>query len=226
MLNETQQTELLEAYPVLRHLSPSLWRSVASEGQSLRLPAGSLAFDEASPCHAYLMVTSGAVRVVKPASSGRELLLYRVLPGDSCILTVSGLLGDCDYQARGVVEADLACIAIARPVFMQLVENTPKFRVYLFRFFGERAAQLMALIEAVAFRKLDQRLAALLLVSGPAIEATHQSLADELGSVREVVSRILEDFRAQNIVQLDRGHIRILDRLALQKRADVETLVT
>ncbi len=147
------------------------------------------------------------------------LLLYRVTPGDNCILTVSCLLGDCSYQARGVVEADLAGVSISRRVFLQLVEQSLEFRTYIFRFFGERVTQLMELIAAVAFRRLDQRLAALLLMHGPVIATTHQSLADELGSVREVISRILEDFQAQNIVQLDRGQVNVLDGEALRKRA-------
>ena len=219
VLNENQQIELLAAYPVLREVSPPLLHVVVSNGKNLNVPTGTIAFDEGTPCHSYLMVISGGVRVVRPASSGRELLLYRVLPGDNCILTVSCLLGDSSYQARGVVEADLACVSIARPVFLQLVEQSPEFRTYIFRFFGERVTRLMELIEAVAFCRLDQRLAALLLVNGPVIAATHQNLADELGSVREVVSRILGDFQAQNIVRLDRGQIVVLDREALQKRA-------
>jgi len=178
-----------------------------------------MAFDEASPCQSYLMVISGAVRVVKPVSNGRELLLYRVQPGESCILTVSCLLGDCSYQARGIIETDLVCVVVPRSVFLQMVEQSPEFRTYIFRFFGERVTHLMELIEAVAFRKLDRRLAQFLLKNGPLIEVTHQSLAAELGSVREVVSRILEDFRAQGIVQLDRGQIHVLDEKALEKLA-------
>jgi len=219
VLSPTQQVELLAAYPVLRNLPLSLWRVVVSEGQGLRIPAGNVLFDADSPCRLYLMVVSGSIRVVKPADSGRELLLYRVQPGDSCILTVSCLLGDCVYQARGIVEADLLCVTTGRPVFMQWVESSPEFRAFIFRFFGERVTQLMELIEAVAFRKLDQRLAERLLRNGPAIEATHQGLADELGSVREVISRILEDFRAQDLVRLDRGQIHVLNRPALEKLA-------
>jgi CRP/FNR family transcriptional regulator len=219
VLSENQQIELLAAYPVLRALSPTLWRNVVFDGQSLCIPAGTIAFEEESPCHSYLMVISGWVRVDKPTSIGRELLLYRVTPGDNCILTVSCLLGDCSYQARGVIEADLACVSIPRWIFLQLVEQSPEFRTYIFSFFGERVTRLMELIDAVAFHRLDQRLAALLLRQGPVMVTTHQNLADELGSVREVVSRILGDFQQQNIVQLDRGQIFVLDREALQKRA-------
>lgn len=219
MLSENQQIELLAAYPVLRELSPALWRSVIFNGQSLCIPAGTIAFEEESPCHSYLMVISGQIRVVKPTSMGRELLLYRVMPGDNCILTVSCLLGDCSYQARAVIEVDLAGVSISRQMFLQVIVQSLEFRTYIFRFFGERVTQLMDLIDAVAFHRLDQRLAALLLMRGPVIATTHQNLADELGSVREVVSRILGDFQVQNIVHLDRGQIFVLDREALQKRA-------
>ena len=85
----------------------------------------------------------GRIRVVKPTSLGRELLLYRVMRGDNCILTVSCLLGDCSYQARGIVEADLAGVSISRQVFLQLVEQSPEFRINIFHFFGERVTRLM-----------------------------------------------------------------------------------
>jgi CRP/FNR family transcriptional regulator len=217
MLSDTQQSELLAAYPVLQILPSWLWQVVASEGKVVKLAAGAIAFDDESPCESYLMVTSGMVRVVKPVINGRELLLYRVQPGESCILTVSCLLGDCPYQARGIIESDVACVIVPRSVFLKLVEQSPEFRTFIFRFFGERATLLMELIEAVAFRKLDRRLAEFLRKKGPVIEITHQSLADELGSVREVISRILEDFRARGMVQLDRGQINVLDVEALER---------
>ena len=217
MLSEVQQAQVLAAYPILGQLSPQLMQTVVSESKGTNLTAGNMAFDEESPCQSYLMVTTGSVRVVKPVSNGRELLLYRVQPGESCILTVSCLLGDCPYPARGIIESDLTCVMVPRPVFLNLVELSPEFRTYIFRFFGERVTHLMELIEAVAFRKLDQRMAEFLLKKGPLIEITHQSLAAELGSVREVVSRILEDLRLQGIVTLDRGKIRVLDEQALEK---------
>lgn len=219
MLSVTQQTELVAAYPVLRFLSSLIWQVVVSEAKVVNLTAGYIAFDEESPCQSYLMVTSGMVRVVKPVSNGRELLLYRVQPGESCILTVSCLLGDCSYQARGIVETNLACVIVPRSVFLNMVEESPEFRTYIFRFFGERVTHLMELIEAVAFRKLDRRLAEFLLKKGPVIEITHQKLAAELGSVREVVSRILEDLRSQGIVVLDRGKICVSDEQALERLA-------
>ena len=219
MLSEKQQTELLAAFPVLRSLPPQLLQKVISEGQYLSSATGNITFDEGDACSSYVMVTSGSIRVIRSTSSGRELLLYRVTPGEDCILTVSCLLGDCAYQARGIVEADLTFVVVPRAVFMQLIEQSPEFRTAIFRFFGDRLTRLMELIEATTFRRLDRRLAMLLLTRGPVIATTHQYLADELGSVREVISRILEEFQAQNFVRLERGQVCVLDEAALREQA-------
>jgi len=219
VLSEKQQTELLAAFPVLRSLPPQLLQKVISEGQYLSSATGNITFDEGDACSSYVMVTSGSIRVIRSTSSGRELLLYRVTPGEDCILTVSCLLGDCAYQARGIVEADLTFAVVSRAVFMQLIEQSPEFRTAIFRFFGDRLTRLMELIEATTFRRLDRRLAMLLLTRGPVIATTHQYLADELGSVREVISRILEEFQAQNFVRLERGQVYVLDEAALREQA-------
>jgi CRP/FNR family transcriptional regulator, anaerobic regulatory protein len=219
VLSEKQQTELLAAFPVLRSLPPQLLQKVISEGQYLSSATGNITFDEGDACSSYVMVTSGSIRVIRSTSSGRELLLYRVTPGEDCILTVSCLLGDCAYQARGIVEADLTFVVVPRAVFMQLIEQSPEFRTAIFHFFGDRLTRLMELIEATTFRRLDRRLAMLLLTRGPVIATTHQYLADELGSVREVISRILEEFQAQNLVRLERGQVYVLNEGALREQA-------
>ena len=214
---------LVAVYPVLRDVPFHLRRMVQDDAQPVSLPAGHMLFDVDSPCRAFLWLVSGTIRVTRPLGSGREILLYRVQPGESCILTVSCLLGDAAYPARGVIESDAHGAALSRDHFIRLIEQSPPVRQFIFRFFGERLARLLELIEQVAFRRLDQRLAALLLANSGSVEATHQKLADELGSVREVVSRILEDFQEQRIVQLERGQIRILDRVALERRAHSAT---
>lgn len=147
-------------------------------------------------------------------------MLYRVQPGDSCILTVSCLLGRAHYPAAGVVEEDLAAYNISRDLFNYLLEESTLFREFVFRFFAERVATLMELIEEVGFRPLDQRLAATLIGRGTIVRVTHQTLADEVGSVREVVSRILKNFERRSILRLERGQIHILDEAALRQIAN------
>jgi CRP/FNR family transcriptional regulator len=205
-------------YPALQALPAPLARRLAAEAQMLRAPAKTVLFDEHQPCHGFPLVLAGAIRVVKCAANGRELPLYRVLPGESCILTSSCLLGRRDYNARGVTETESELLMLPRPLFDALIETAP-FRDFVFSLFAERIAELMQLVEEVAFRKLDQRLAHRLLGKGRILNVTHQQLADELGSVREMVSRLLKGFADQGLVRLGREQIEILDAAGLRRIA-------
>ncbi len=219
MIPQDEFHQLARFYPVLAQISPPVQAALAADGQRLALPRDRLLFDMESRCASFLMLTAGSIRVTRLAAAGREILLYRLEPGDSCILTVSCLLGQAGYPARGVAETDLVGYAISRPMFNRLLAESEPFRAFVFHFFAERIANLMALLEGVAFGQLDQRLADLLARRGPLIQTTHQMLADELGSVREVVSRILKDFESQSLVQLQRGRIRVIDQQALAQIA-------
>lgn len=205
-------------YPVLDALPTALRTRVEQQAQTMTVPAGTVIFDERQPCQGFPFILDGGIRVLKPAANGRELPLYRVLPGESCIITSSCLLGRSDYNARGVTEAETTLVLLPRPLFDELL-GQPAFRNFVFNLFSERIANLMQLVEEVAFRKLDQRLAGLLLGKGKLVHATHQQLADELGSVREIVSRLLKGFAAQNLVRLGREQIEILDPAGLRRLA-------
>ena len=163
------------------------------------------------------MLLSGKIRVFKASQNGRELQLYRVASGESCILTSSCLLGRNRYQARGVAEEDLEMVLLPASSFYQLIANHETFRLYIFNLFSERLTDLMQLVSAVAFQKLDQRLATLLISKSGTIHITHQALADELGSVREIISRLLKNFSEQGWIKLGREQIDIIDPSALKK---------
>lgn len=184
----------------------------------MTVPAGTVLFDEHQPCQGFPFVISGGIRVLKPAANGRELPLYRVLPGESCIITSSCLLGHTDYNARGITESETTLALMPRALFDEMLAQPP-FRDFVFHLFSERIAELMQLVEEVAFRKLDQRLAGLLLGKGRVIHATHQQLADELASVREMVSRLLKGFAEQGLVRLSREQVEILDPPGLRRLA-------
>jgi len=183
------------------------------------VPAGTVLFDEKSACQAFPMVIEGAVRVVKTAPSGRELQLYRVLPGESCILSTGCMLGSAPYSAKGIAESELTFVALPPALFHKLIAEHEPFRNYVFGLFAERITELMQLVEAVAFHKLDQRLATLLLGKGKTIHTTHQQLADELGSVREIVSRLLKTFAEQGLVSIGREEIEIVNPAQLRRLA-------
>lgn len=212
-------TALKELYPVLAELPPGLAARIVAEAQTMTVPAGTVVFDEHQACQGFPFVIKGDIRVVKPAANGRELPLYRVLPGESCIITSSCLLGHSDYNARGIAEGETTLALMPRPLFDELLAE-PAFRDFVFHLFSERIAELMQVIEEVAFRRLDQRLAGLLLGKGKLVHATHQQLADELGSVREMISRLLKGFAEQGLVRLSREQVEILDPAGLRRVAN------
>lgn len=214
----SQASALEDLYPVLAALPPALRQRVLAQVQQIAVTAGAVVFDEHQPCQGFPFVITGAIRVTKPAANGRELPLYRVLPGESCIISSSCLLGRAEYNARGIATSDTTLALLPRPLFDELL-GQPGFRDFVFHLFAERIAELMQLVEEVAFHKLDQRLASLLLGKGQVVRATHQQLADDLGSVREMVSRLLKGFAEQGLVQLSREHIAILDPAGLRRIA-------
>ena len=211
--------QLAAHYPVLAELPPKLREDIAAAAQAVTVPPGATLFDERQPCQGFPFVLAGAIRVAKVAANGRELPLYRVTPGETCIITSSCLLGNVPYNARGTTESETVLVLLPQGLFNELLAQAP-FRNFIFNLFAERMADLMRLVEEVAFRKLDQRLAALLLGKGRVVHATHQQLADELGSVREMVSRLLKGFAEQGLVALGREQIEIRDAAGLRRIAE------
>ena len=213
---------LLALYPALAGIPAGLLGQIRVQQAVLHLPAGANVFVEHQPCHGFPLLLEGSIKVVKCAASGREMLLYRVEPGGSCIITSSCLLGQSDYNARGVAETPLTILVLPPALFARLLAEHAPFRDFVFHLFAERISELMQLVEEVAFARLDQRLAKL-LVSKPedVLCVTHQQLADELGSVREIVSRLLKGFAAQGLVALGREQVTLLDRRGLKSIAAV-----
>lgn len=221
-MNATERERLLGLYPVLQELPPDLLRRVEETALPVRAAAGQQLFADGSPCTHYPLLIDGIIRVSKSSREGHEMLLYRLHPGESCIITVVALLGDTYYPAVGTAETKLSLFGVPRSLFLEMVRHSPAFRVFVFRSLSQRMAHLMALIDEVAFRRFDQRLAAHLLLHPEPITATHQMLADELGTTREVVSRTLEAFQQAGMLKLGRRRIEILDRNALDRAHRVE----
>ena len=213
---------ILKCYPVLAELPADLTQRIEQEATLIQAPAGRQLFDEGSPCTFFPLLTEGTIRASKSSPDGHEILLYRLNPGESCVITVVALLGATAYPAAASAESDLTLYGIPRPLFLELVLRSQPFRVFVFEFLSRRMAHLMALIDDVAFRRVDQRLASTLLRQAEPLAVTHQMLADELGTTREVVSRTLASFQESGILRLGRKRIEILDRTALSRvyRAD------
>jgi len=216
-MTKIDRDNVLRCYPVLRDLPPELLQKLDLNAQPLTAPAGRRLFDEGAPCTHFPLLIEGVIRATKSDPDGHEILLYRLNPGESCVITVVALLGESPYPAIGSAETDLKFYAIPRSLFLDLVLKSPAFRVFVFEFLSRRRAHLMALIDDGAFRRVDQRLASRLLLHDKPIAATHQMLADELGTTREVVSRTLESFKEEGMLRLGRRRIEILDRDALAR---------
>jgi CRP/FNR family transcriptional regulator len=208
-------THLAGQFPPLAELPDDLASRVAQRAMPIAAPAGTVMFQPGQACQALPLLLAGSLRVCRQGDNGREISLYRVRPGDICIVTASCLLGGDAYPATGLVETDLRGLALPRPLFLTLLDRQAAFRQRVFALFGERLTELMQLVEAVTFRRLDERLAALLAARAPLLLASHQDLADEIGSVREIVSRLLKQFEEQGWVALGRNRIEVLDPPAL-----------
>lgn len=213
--------QLLMLYPALAGL-PEARIAQLLQAPTASLEAGTTVFSENQPCAGFPLLLAGSIKVVKQAASGRELMLYRVAPGGSCIISSSCLLGRSNYNARGIAETPLSLLLLPVGEFARLLVDHAPFRDFVFHLFAERISELMQLVEEVAFARLDQRLAKLILArQSDTLNVTHQQLADELGSVREIVSRLLKGFAAQGLVALGREHLTVTDRDGLNKLAAV-----
>lgn len=209
------RARVLEHFPVLAGLPAGRLDGLLANAQFVQVPANAILFDAQEPCRGFPLLLAGAVRVVKTAPNGREILLYRVEPGDGCILSGGCLLGQADYKATGIAETEVALLMLPPESFHALLLEHEPFRRFVFGLYASRLTEVMELVEEVAFRRLDQRLAQLLIRRDPVIEETHQAVADELGSVREIVSRLLRSFETRGWVSLARERITVSDPKAL-----------
>lgn len=197
-------------------------RALMADVQPFQVEAGRTLFSPGAPCLGFALVLAGVVRVGLSGQSGRALTLYRVGEEEVCVQTTLCLLAGGEYTAAGVAETPVTLAMIPRERFERLMALSPVFRGFVFSRFGRRLADISKLLEAVAFARVDSRIAqALLERADPQgrLAATHQSLADDLGTAREVVSRQLQAFAKAGLVRLGRGEIELVDKDALEARA-------
>lgn len=214
--------EATRIFPFLNRIEPEALRH--SGVRRMVMAAGTPAFTEGEACQHVAFVLEGAIRVYKTAPDGRQLTLYHVGPGDSCVLMLSSVLADTGYPAQAA--AAVPCHVILLPVveFLSWLERYDDVRRFVYESMAARLAAVMLLVDEIVFRRMDERLAALLLQrtseAAIAMNTTHEQLAQELGTVREVVSRILKSFEAAGAVTLHRGRIDVVDRDRLERTRD------
>ncbi|MCB1735422.1 MAG: Crp/Fnr family transcriptional regulator [Gammaproteobacteria bacterium] len=208
-------------FPELRAIESACRGTLLDAGRILDLSAHQPVFHVGQHADNYLLVLNGQVRVYRIASNGREIDLYRVNDGQSCVLTTSCLFAGDQYPADGITTQPVRAVAIPRNVFHEAIGCSTVFRQFVFASFSQRMSVLLTLIDDLVFGRIDARLAQCLLrlaeTEGGEIVRTHQALANELGSAREVISRQLKEFENQRLVKLGRARLTILDHQALRR---------
>lgn len=216
MITRIDMANLILSFPIVRDLSGELHREVRSKAEQLRARNDEIVFDLSCPCRGLAMITRGTVRVVRAMSEERRFLFYRLRPGKVCVLTACCLAGESRSAACGISEGNVQGVWLPRQLFHAMLAASSSFRTFVFEAFAQRLTGIMRLAEHLVSRKLDQRLAGLILEKDDPITLSHQKLADELGSAREVVSRILKDFEGRGLLELGRERIHLLDRGRLE----------
>jgi CRP/FNR family transcriptional regulator len=213
-----------QTFPHLNQVNDAVINDLMNNAGTITMPAKATAFHQGDACSNYLLILSGSIKVMTRAENGREIVLYRLGDGDSCVLTTSCLFGNARYPAEGVSETDVTALAIPAEDFHRAIQQSKPFREFVFSSFSSHLGSLISLVEEVAFGRLDIRLARHLLKRASnhqVLETTHQQLATELGSAREVISRQLKDFESRGWLKLQRGSIEIIDTQSLQTLATV-----
>lgn len=222
MISHDQYNRIVRILPVLQRADPQLAREFQQAAFFARVPAGKDVFVEGDRTDALALLISGVVRVYKIGETGREITLYRFGYGESCILTASAILNRQSFPAIATVEQEAEAVMIPADAFRDWVRRYDLWRDFVFDLLSQRLTSVMALVDEVAFRRVDTRVAAFLLqrsrIENP-IHITHQEIAAELGSSREVISRIIEGFASEGLIRPGRGMVEILDMDSLQNRS-------
>lgn len=218
----TTEPEWLSHFSGLKRLGPELLGRLTASCKLVSLTAGTRIYGPGQAPQNFLLLVRGTIRVQQVSDFGREIVLFRVSAGESCALTTACLMGYENYPAEAIAETDVQAVAIPRATFDDLVAGSPDFRRFVFTAFSQRVTDLLHIIEEVAFSRMDLRLAQKLIElshGGSSVARTQQQLAAELGTAREVVSRILSEMHRRGWVSMGRGSILLDDRAAIEKLA-------
>lgn len=188
---------------------------VSTYGQLKKFPAGSVIQQEDSYIKSIPLVLNGSLKVMRTDTDGHEILLYYITPGESCIMSFLGGIHNETSKVKAIVEEDAEILFIPVEKASEWVKKFPEWSDFIFRLYHKRFEELLTAVNAIAFQKLDTRLLQLLkqkaeLYQSKEIKITHQQLADELGTAREAVSRVMKQMENEGLVQLSRNKITLL----------------
>ena len=222
MIPKEKFQQVLNALPILQRADPQLVQEFQRSAYYAPIPAGKDVFVEGDFPDSIALVISGTVRVYKIGHTGREITLYRFGLGESCILTANAILSQKTFPAIATVEEDIEAVVIPADLFRDWVKRYDLWREFVFDLLSDRLSAIMTIVDEVLFQRMDQRVAAWLVQQAEThnpVQVTHQEIAADLGSSREVISRVLEEFRQSGLIEPGRGQIEILDKRELESRA-------
>jgi len=220
LTDSNRMSALLRVFPVLRELDADLQNRLTHSLQWMSVPSGGSLFATGERCRAFPLLLSGEIQVVRSTPDGHEIELYRIVPGESCIVSTSCLLGEATYPARAQALQDVMLASLPQDLFDTLIAIHPPFRHYVFGLLAERMALMIQRVEEVAFRSLTRRIASLLLTSSEDhLHTTHEKLAAKIGASREAVSRVLKKMEGTGCISLHRGCIVVANRRRLALEA-------
>lgn len=204
--------ELIKSFPAFRSSSDMMLKDLLAAGKRQSIPAGKQIYHEGDACSTIAFVLAGEIRVYKIGQTGREITLYEIGAGETCILNASCILAGQSYPAHAVTVADTDLLLVPSAEFRRMVSDHEQMREFVFTLLSRRLSGVMELVEEVAFGRMDERLAAYIVdrSAGNRLETTHQRIANDLGTSREVVSRLLKDLERKGKVRLSRNEITLL----------------
>jgi len=212
--SQNRLQELSSIYPELAKINDPLWLETIEQARAMTVEPDTTLFSGAATCNNFMLILEGTIRIYQTASDGREITLYRVEAGDLCILSLNSLLKKKSFNAIAVTESPVKALALSSDHFKNMMNSSQMFREYVVNILTERLCETIYMVQDTAFNHLNMRLACMLgslfeRNKGNALKVTHQEIAFELGTTREVISRILKDFERQNCVTLSRGQIKL-----------------
>ncbi|MCW9015228.1 MAG: Crp/Fnr family transcriptional regulator [Gammaproteobacteria bacterium] len=220
-IQDDRKRELEASYPMLGSINDPEWISTINKARNLDFNPHTVMFSGSAPCNNFMFILKGIIRIYQTAEDGRELTLYRVEAGDLCILSLNSMLQNQSFNAIAETETDVTALVLNADDFKVAMNGSETFRNYVVTTLTERLCETMYLIQNTAFNHLNMRLACMLgslfeRNQGPVLKITHQDLAHELGTTREVISRILKEFERQDCIKLSRGYIKLASAEGLE----------
>lgn len=203
-----------KAYPELAKITDRDWLDIIESAEYMQVPAGTVLLEQGEVCSGYVMLLAGGVRVFQYAPDGREITLYRLSPGDTCVMSLNSILHSKQFFAIAKTEEDVSALVLTPAQFTAALSASEKFRLHIMTGMSDRYCDMLTVVEDTAFKRLDIRLACCLgrlfeKAQSDSLNITHQELARELGTTREVVSRALKEMERQQCIRLSRGSIHI-----------------